>query len=130
MASTRKCLYFLVCQSDYEEILMIAPPESGGIDGECVRFVDEMLAWPKRLNDHCDKCDERHLQERTVVENQVFKKKLKFDKKVDELRERLKRVNDWTNLVQYKHIMPTVVNYHSEVDELEKLKQEIAQEQS
>ena len=29
-------------------------------DGECVRYIDEMLAWPQRLNDHADKADERH----------------------------------------------------------------------
>ena len=31
------------------------------MDGECVRYIDEMLAWPSKLNEHCDKADERHL---------------------------------------------------------------------
>ena len=126
LASTRQCLFFLICQSDYEEILAVAPGEAGGAEGDCVRYVDEMLAWPSRLNEHCERADERHLQERTVVENFVFKKKKRFDGMVEALKKKLQEVNQWTNLVQYKHIMPTIQNFHSEVDDLEKLKQEIA----
>ena len=35
--------------------------ESGGLDGECIKYVDEMLAWPARLTEHTEKADERHI---------------------------------------------------------------------
>lgn len=85
LATTRKCLFFLICQTDYNEILMEQAQESGGLDGECIKYVDEMLAWPARLNEHCDKADERHIQERAVVEKHVIQKKKQFDAKVKEL---------------------------------------------
>lgn len=59
------------------------------MDGECTKYVDEMLAWPTRLNDHCDKADDRHIQERAVVETMVIKKKKLFDAKVKELQDKL-----------------------------------------
>ena len=67
-------------------------------DGECVRYIDEMLAWPHRLNAHCEQADERHLEERAVVENIVFKKKKNFDESVEALRIKLEEVHSWTNL--------------------------------
>ena len=60
LAATRKCLLFLVCQTDYSEILMETAPEAGSQDGECIKFVDEMLAWPRKLNEYCESADERH----------------------------------------------------------------------
>lgn len=54
LSSTRKCLFFLICQTDYAEILLEQSTESGTQDGQCVKYVDEMLAWPQRLNDHAD----------------------------------------------------------------------------
>lgn len=89
-----------------------------------------MLAWPQKLNDHADRADERHLQERAVVETVVFRKKKTFEQKVVLLREKLTKVNEWTNLALYKSIMDTVYQFHAEVDELEKLKQEIATEEN
>lgn len=64
LAGTRKCLFFLVCQSDYNEILMeptTGDSGSGNLEGECVRYIDEMLAWPSKLNQHTEQADERHL---------------------------------------------------------------------
>ena len=69
--------------------------ESGGMDGECIKYVDEMLAWPTRLNEHCDKADERHIQERAVVEAMVIRKKKQFDTKVKVLEEKLEKVHTW-----------------------------------
>lgn len=95
LAETRKCLFFLICQADYNEILMEQAQESGGMDGECIKYVDEMLAWPTRLNEHCDKADERHIQERAVVEAMVIRKKKQFDTKVKVLEEKLEKVHTW-----------------------------------
>ena len=126
LASTRQCLFFLVCQSDYVEILEETSTDTGiNRDSLCSKYIDEMLAWPQRLNDHCDKCDERHAEERKKVEEMVAHKKRDFDRKVERLNLKLKQVHEWTNLSAYKHIMDTVHNFHSEVDNLEKLKQEI-----
>lgn len=104
--------------------------ESGGLDGECVKYVDEMLAWPNRLNEHCDKADERHVQERAVVEKHVIQKKKQFDAKVRELQNQLEVVHNWTSLKQCNSLIDKVHNFHSEVDELERLKQEISTEEN
>ena len=62
LAGTRKCLFFLICQTDYTEILMEQTnAEAGSQDGECVRYIDEMIAWPAKLNQHTEQADERHL---------------------------------------------------------------------
>ena len=113
LASTRKCLFFLMCQSDYEDILQEQSAESGGEDGECKRYVDQMLAWPNRLNEHCELADERHLSERAIVEKMVYRKKINFDQKVKDLREKLQQVHGWTRLDNYKVCMPTVQTFHS-----------------
>ena len=46
------------------------------------------------------------------------------------MNKKLKQVHEWTNLAAYKHIMDTVHNFHSEVDDLEKLKLEIQNEEN
>ena len=93
LAATRKCLLFLVCQTDYSEILVDTAPEAGSQDGECIKFVDEMLAWPQKLNEYCESADERHLAEKTQVELRVLEKYAAFTQKVAELRKSLAAVH-------------------------------------
>ena len=34
--------------------MMTSAQESGTMDGECVKYVDEMIAWPSKLNEHME----------------------------------------------------------------------------
>lgn len=63
MSATRKCLFFLICQSEYKEILTDGEgSEAVSSDGYCLTFVDEMLAWPNKLNNEMEVADEVHAQ--------------------------------------------------------------------
>ena len=53
-----------------------------------------------------------------------------FDAKVEQLNHKLRTVHEWTTLISYRDIMGTVHSFHDEVDDLEKMKQEIATEEN
>ena len=64
------------------------------------------------------------------METIVFKNKKMFDAKVEQLNHKLRTVHEWTTLISYRDIMGTVHSFHDEVDDLEKMKQEIATEEN
>ena len=65
----RKSLYFLVTQNCHDHVFL-DPREDNGklVDGECKKLVLNLLNWPQRLNNFMDVMDERHADQRQVIE--------------------------------------------------------------
>lgn len=50
-------------------------------------LIKELHEWPSKLNAHMDKCDDRHRNERTQIENAVLKKRDLFETNIAVLEE-------------------------------------------
>lgn len=100
-----------------------------GQDGYCLTYVDEMLAWPNKLNNEMEIADEIHAQQRATVEKEVFKKKKEFDDRVVSLNKEVQMVLEWTKLDTYRTCMETVHSFHAKKTELEEVAKEISQEE-
>lgn len=99
-------------------------------EGECFKYVQELIAWPQKLNDLMEQADDRHADERSNVEKMVLDKKKLFDEEVQKLNSRMKKVTTWSDLKQYKYIMDEIHEFKAGLDRLEHLKQEITLEES
>jgi hypothetical protein len=56
-------------------------------EDETWSLLKALYEWPDKLNAHMDACDERHRNERMIIENNVQKKKEVFESKIRELNE-------------------------------------------
>ena len=125
MNFTRRCVYFLLCQNDTQKIFRTFDENSTDLlpgEGECFKYVQELIAWPQKLNDLMEQADDRHAEERSNVEKMVLDKKKLFDEEVQKLNSRMKKVTTWSDLKQYKYIMDEIHEFKAGLDRLEHLK--------
>jgi len=81
----RKCVYFLLTHNCHDQVFMEPKKDAGTIvEGECKKLVNELLGWPNRLNNFMDICDERHGDQRLLIEKRILTKKAELDRSVKE----------------------------------------------